>query len=113
MSMLAGAVSSVPLTTMGGQSGSPLQRVTMPDGQVFIVKQVDPNLDWIMSATSDRGRVAELCERGVFDELPAEVDGTIIAVEPTKEGWQLIMTDATDTLLPDGLMLSRRQSSDT
>ena len=105
--VLAGAVSSVPLSTVGGQSGSPLQRVTMADGRVFIVKEVDTSLDWIMQATHDEGRVADLHQRGVFDDLPAGVDSTIVAVEPSGDGWRLVMRDATAALLPDGLVLSR------
>jgi hypothetical protein len=106
-SLLAGARARTPLPVADGRSGSTLERVTLADGRVVVVKRVAPAWDWIMRATHDRGRIAELWSSGLLARVPAEIEHGVLGVEADGESWLVVMHDLAATLLPDGARLSR------
>jgi hypothetical protein len=108
-SLLAGARARTPLPTADGRSGSALERVTLADGRVVVVKRVAPAWDWIMRATNDRGRVAELWTSGLLARVPAEIEHGVLGVEADGESWLVVMRDLGATLLPEGARLTRAQ----
>ncbi len=108
-SLLAGARARTPLPVADGRSGSALERVTLADGRVVVVKRVAPAWDWIMRATNDRGRIAELWSSGLLARVPAEIEHGVLGVEPDGGSWLVIMRDLAATLLPDDARLSRAQ----
>jgi aminoglycoside phosphotransferase (APT) family kinase protein len=109
-SLLAGAVARVPMVVADGRSGSVLERVTLADGRVVVVKRVAPAWDWIMRGTNDRGRIAELWSSGLLARVPAVLDHGVLAVEPDGDGWLVVMRDLAATFVPDDARLSRAQS---
>jgi hypothetical protein len=109
-SMLAGAVRREPLAAADGLSGSPLERVVLAGGGVVVVKHVRAGGDWIMRATHDGGRVAELWAAGILQRVPAAVDHAILAVESDGDGWAVVMRDVSAALLPGDARLSRAAS---
>ena len=69
-SLLVGVVSREPLAAADGRSGSLLERVVLADDRALVVKHVLDGGDWIMRATADHGRAAELWSAGVFPGCP-------------------------------------------
>lgn len=77
-----------------GKSGSVVERLTLDDGSVVVVKRIAPLGDWIMRATHDHGRAASLWTSGVLADVPAAIDHTVLGVEPDGDGWLIVMRDA-------------------
>jgi hypothetical protein len=92
----------------GGNSGNPIERVTLTDGRVLVLKRVSPEWDWISRATNDDGRVATMWERGLFDRMPASIDHATVAVERDETGWNVFMRDVSHTLLSEETRHDRR-----
>jgi hypothetical protein len=109
-SLLAGAQARTPLVVTDGRSGSALERVTLADGRVVVVKRVAPAWDWIMRGTNDHGRIAELWSSGLLARVPAVLDHGVLAVEPDGDAWLVVMRDLTAEFLPEETRLSRAQS---
>jgi aminoglycoside phosphotransferase (APT) family kinase protein len=109
-SLLAGAVARAPLRAADGRSGSALERVTLADGRVVVVKRVAPAWDWIMRGTHDRGRVAELWSSGLLARVPEVIQHGVLGVEADGDAWLVVMRDLADVLVPDGARLTRAQS---
>jgi hypothetical protein len=93
-----------------GVTGAQLERITLADGRVLVVKTIDPRTDWLMRATGDDGRIFRLWSDGVLQGLPAAIDCATESVEVCAEGWLVVMRDVTDALQPPGRLLTRAQS---
>lgn len=93
----------------GGVSGAGLERVTLRDGRVRVVKVIDLATDWLMRATGDDGRLFRLWRDGWLHQLPPSVDTTIESVDSLGEGWRVVMHDASASLVPPGRRLDRQQ----
>lgn len=89
-----------------GKSGSLLERGWLDDGSVVVIKHVDVAQDWIMQATGDHGRIAQLWAGGVFAQLPPSVEHGILDVVPTPDGPIIVMSDMS-ALLPDEATFTR------
>jgi len=76
-----------------GASGANLERLTFADGSILVSKEFSPERDWMMRATHDTGRAAELWVSGVMDRLPPSIDPAIVRIERHGETWRLYMTD--------------------
>jgi hypothetical protein len=109
-SPLAGEVRREPLAATDGRSGSRLERVLLASGEPLVVKHVLAASDWLMRATGDEGRVAELWASGLLDRVPAVIEHAIVAVERDGAGWTVIMRDLSAALLPDGARIGRAES---
>jgi hypothetical protein len=92
------------------RSGSLIERVTLADGRVVIVKHLDPRVDLVLRALDDDGRLARLWESGVFERMPDVVEHGLLGVEREADGWLVVMTDVGDALLPDDRPISRAES---
>jgi hypothetical protein len=109
-SILAGARARTPLVVTDGRSGSALERVTLADGRVVVVKRVAPAWDWIMRGTGDPGRIAVLWSSGLLARVPAVLDHGVLAVEADGDAWLVIMRDLSADFVPEDARLSRAQS---
>jgi hypothetical protein len=109
-SLLADVVRREPLSAADGRSGSLLERVVLGDGQALVVKHVRDGGDWIMRASHDHGRAAELWSSGVLARVPEVIDHAVLGAEQTADGWVVIMRDVSAALVPDDARLSRADS---
>ena len=109
-SLLAGVVSREPLAVTDGRSGSLLERVTLAGGEVLVVKHVRDGGDWIMRASHDHGRAAELWSSGVLGRVPEVIDHAVLGAEQVTGGWVVIMRDVSAALVPDHARISRADS---
>ena len=93
-----------------GDSGSYLERVLLADGRTAIVKHISPSVDWIMRATHDTGREAELWEAGHLQEL-SSIDVPTFGVEREgHDGWAIAMRDVSETLVADRSPVGREEN---
>jgi hypothetical protein len=77
-----------------GASTAMLERLTLPDGQVIVAKHVTPALDWMMRATHDTGRAAELWVNGTMARCPRAIDPALVRIEDDGSGaWRLYMEE--------------------
>jgi hypothetical protein len=109
-SLLADVVTREPLAAADGRSGSPLERVVLADGRALVVKHVRDGGDWIMRASHDHGRAAELWSSGVLARVPDVIDHAVVGAERAEDGWVVIMRDVSAALVPDHARLSRGDS---
>jgi hypothetical protein len=109
-SLLAGVVSREPLAVADGRSGSLLERVTLAGGELLVVKHVRDGGDWIMRASHDHGRAAELWSSGVLGRVPEVIDHAVLGAEQVTGGWVVIMRDVSAALVPDHARISRADS---
>jgi hypothetical protein len=109
-SLLAGVVSREPLAVADGRSGSLLERVTLAGGETLVVKHVRDGGDWIMRASHDHGRAAELWSSGVLGRVPEVIDHAVLGAEQVTGGWVVIMRDVSAALVPDHARISRADS---
>jgi Phosphotransferase enzyme family len=110
MDVLGSVVHRERLAGGDGKSGSLLERVVLGDGTRLILKHVSPSWDWIMRATEDRGRIAELAGSGVFDRVPVAIEHAVIEVRPEGGGWVVVMRDVAASLVRDDQRVSRARS---
>jgi hypothetical protein len=109
-SLLAHVVSRAPLAAADGRSGSLLERVVLAGGGTLVVKHVLDGGDWIMRASHDHGRAAELWSSGVLARVPAVIDHAVVGAEEVEGGWMVIMRDVSAALLPDNARITRGDS---
>jgi hypothetical protein len=69
-SLLAEVVAREPLAVADGRSGSLLERVVLAGGGTLVVKHVRDGGDWIMRASHDHGRAAELWSSACWPRCP-------------------------------------------
>ena len=106
-SLLADVVAREPLAATDGRSGSLLERVVLADGRALVVKHVRDGGDWIMRASHDHGRAAELWSSGLLARAPAVIDHAVLGAEQVEGGWVVIMRDVSAALLADHARISR------
>ena len=109
-SLLADVVAREPLAATDGRSGSLLERVVLADGRTLVVKHVRDGGDWIMRASHDHGRAAELWSSGVLARVPEVIDHAVVGAERVTDGWVVIMRDVSSALVPDDARLTRGDS---
>jgi hypothetical protein len=109
-SLLTQVVSREPLAAADGRSGSLLERVVLAGGGTLVVKHVLDGGDWIMRASHDHGRAAELWSEGVLARVPAVIDHAVVGAEEVEGGWMVIMRDVSAALLPDNARITRADS---
>lgn len=109
-SLLDDAVSVEPMPG-AGNSGARLSRLTMSDGRRLVLKEMHADWDWMMGATHDSGRAAELWTSGAMDRCPPTVDAAVVAAEGTAAGgWRLFLRDVSDDFLRAGTRVPRGQA---
>jgi hypothetical protein len=106
-SLLENVVERAPLATTDGRSGSLLERVVLAGGETLVVKHVLDGGDWIMRASHDHGRAAELWSSGLLARVPAVIDHAVVGAEQVSGGWVVIMRDVSAALLPDHARIGR------
>jgi hypothetical protein len=109
-SLLVDVVRREPLAAADGRSGSLLERAVLADGETLVVKHVRDGGDWIMRASHDHGRAAELWSSGVLARVPAVIDHAVLGAEQVEGGWVVIMRDVSAGLVPDHARLTRDDS---
>jgi hypothetical protein len=109
-SLLVDVVRREPLAAADGRSGSLLERVVLAGGEALVVKHVRAGGDWIMRATHDQGRGAQLWSSGVLARVPAVIDHAVLGAEQVSGGWVVIMRDVSAALLPDHARIGRADS---
>ena len=103
--LLERATSREPMKTADSKSAATFERVVI-DGDTYVLKVVDGTSDWLSIASRDvEGRAVCLWEDGVYAQMPASIDHTVVAaarLHPTS-AWPaaLLMHDATDALVPE------------
>ena len=80
-SLLVDVVRREPLAAADGRSGSLLERVVLAGGEALVVKHVRDGGDWIMRASHDHGRAAELWSSGVLARVPEVIDHAVLGAE--------------------------------
>jgi hypothetical protein len=77
-----------------GASTAFLERLELPSGRRLVAKHISPQLDWMMRATHDSGRAAELWVSGVMDRCPPSIDAALVRIEDDgADGWYLYMQE--------------------
>jgi hypothetical protein len=89
----------------GGKSGSALERGWLDDGASVVIKHAVADDDWIMQATHDDGRVADMWEKGIFDHLPTSIEHAILGVRRKPGGAEILMSDMSECLFAEGAEL--------
>lgn len=103
--MLSGATDLQPLDDAPGKSGARLERLTI-DGEAFVVKYLDPAVDWTMRSSGVLGgAVVPLWTRGILAQLPECINQPIVAVAVENAGrtdqqTALLMHDVGAFLIP-------------
>ena len=91
----------------GGNSGNTIERVTLADGRVLVLKRASPEWDWLSRATNDDGRIFALWENGVFDRMPASIEHATVRIEKDGSVWNVFMRDVSHTLLSEDIRHDR------
>jgi hypothetical protein len=94
-------VERAPLVQTAGNSGNPIERVTLADGRQLVFKRVSPEWDWLTRATNDDGRIVRAWDRDVFERMPASIDHAMVHVERDGSEWHIFMRDVADTMVPE------------
>jgi hypothetical protein len=90
-----------------GNSGNPIERVTLRDGQRLLLKRISPEWDWIARAAHDRGRLGLIWEARLLERAASVVDHAIVAVENDGRAWNVFMRDVSSALLSPRAKLDR------
>ena len=109
-SLLVDVVRREPLAVADGRSGSLLERVILAGGEALVVKHVRDGGDWIMRASHDHGRAAELWSSGVLARVPEVIDHAVLGAEQVEDGWVVIMRDMSAALVPEDARITRADS---
>lgn len=112
MEVSAGDLSTTAITAApisGGASGAGLDRLTFADGSVLVLKRFSPDSDWMMRATHDTGRAAELWVSGAMARLPPVIDPAIVRIERDGPGWRLYLRDVDAYFLRRGARVSNAE----
>lgn len=108
-SLLDRAVTIEPMPGAGA-SGARLSHLSLDDGRQLVLKEIHPDWDWMMGATSDTGRAAELWASGAMDRCPPSIDPAIVAIERAGGGWRLYMRDVSADFLRSGTRVPHAQA---
>ena len=92
-SLLVDVVRREPLAATDGRSGSLLERVVLAGGETLVVKHVRDGGDWIMRASHDHGRAAQLWSEGVLARVPEVIDHAVLGPSRSPAaGWSSCAT---------------------
>ena len=98
--LIARATSREPMESADSKSGARFERVTV-DGEPFVLKHVDLELDWIARQTGDIGCWPVIVwEAGIVDLAPDVIDHTIVGAARTRTGGAVLMRDVGDYMVP-------------
>jgi Phosphotransferase enzyme family len=97
-SFLRGATARM-LLARDGESGARLERAILDGGDSVVVKYLSPSTDWIMRATNDTGREAELWLDGPLRDLPGGLQCPVVAAERHGDVWVIAQRDVSGWLL--------------
>jgi hypothetical protein len=90
--------------TPEGLSSASFERLRI-DGRPHVVKRLSYDTDWVMRAVDDVGvpRVVRMFSSGLFDQLPACIDTTLVEVayDPGSGLAELLMRDVSEAFLRD------------
>ena len=103
--LLAGASWRGPMDKhVDSLSGSPFERAVI-DGESYVVKYLGYDQDWVARAVGDTHCwTRTLWRHGILDELPAEIDHTVVGVadDPATGRVAVLMRDVSEGLVPPG-----------
>lgn len=90
--------------TSEGLSSASFERLRI-DGRPHVIKRLSYDTDWVMRAVDDIGvpRVVRMFASGLFDQLPACIDTTLVdvAYDPGSGLAELLMRDVSEAFLRD------------
>jgi hypothetical protein len=104
--LLRGASDRRVVTTADSKSGARFERVCI-DGELFVLKHLHVDDDWIMRSTGDLGcRPLRVWQSGILDQLPSCIDHAVVGAAGGlgRNGWgaALLMRDVSASLVPEG-----------
>jgi hypothetical protein len=76
-----------------GISGCLVERWRLADGRTLFAKHLRPEDSWLMRASDDHGREAELFRSGVLGEIEPLADHAVMAAVAEDGGWLLLSDD--------------------
>lgn len=92
-----------------GDSGAVLETARLGDGTKVVIKHIRSSHDWIMRATHDQGREAQLWLSGHLRELDG-IYYPVLAAGPEEDGWVIALRDVSRDLVPLGKTVSRDEA---
>ena len=92
-----------------GLSSARLERVRLDDGRWLVLKHLPPEGDWLTRATGSRRSLRLLWDGGVLDRVAHTIDHTILEVVDAGGADVVVMRDASDDLLPQGVQVDGGQ----
>jgi hypothetical protein len=108
-SILDGATERGPFAAEGGKTGAAFERAVLRDGTRVVVKHISPT-DWMSVIAGGVSYLARAWDAGVFARMPAAIDHTTLAVEPSGSGFVVVMRDVNEHVLAEGRELSRDEN---
>lgn len=104
--LIAGATDRERLRPADARSGATFERLRI-DGRGYFLKVLSAEADWIMRVTGNTTHWELMVwEAGLYDEVPAEVDHTMVAMALDRTGpatrLAMLMTDCAEDLVPPG-----------
>ncbi len=104
--LVAGATDREVLRPADARSGAAFERLRI-DGRKYFLKVLSAEADWIMRVTGNTTHwELTAWEAGLYDEAPAEVDHTMVAMALDRTGpatrLAMLMADCTEDLVPPG-----------
>jgi hypothetical protein len=98
--LVDGASSREPMESADSKSGARFERVVI-DGDSFVLKHVDPAVDWIARQTGDIGCwPVAVWEAGLVDLAPDCIDHAMVGAARTATGGAVLMRDVGEWLVP-------------
>jgi hypothetical protein len=100
--LVDGASTRTPVTTVDGKSGAWFERVVI-DGERHFLKVLSAEHDWIMRCTGNTTNWEfRVWQAGLYHEVPAIIDHTVVAMALEGERLGILMTDCGEDLVPPG-----------
>lgn len=104
--LLTGATDRELLRPADARSGATFERVRI-GGRRYFLKVLSAEDDWIMRVTGNTTHwELKVWEAGLYDEVPAEIDHTMVAMALDRTGPEtrlaMLMDDCADDLVPPG-----------
>lgn len=103
--LVSGATLREPFKNADSGSGATLERVVI-DGERYVLKHLDVQVDWLLRATGDAGGRAVACwEHGLYDAVAPWIDATVVGAARDPHRWgrsAVLMRDVGEWLVPEG-----------
>jgi hypothetical protein len=107
--VLEGALERGPFAAEGGRTGAAFERAVLADGTPVVLKHVSRD-GLFVRITGEADRLHRLWKAGFFDRVPGQIDHATMAVEPSEDGWVVVMRDVSRAVFDDSFVLSREES---